>query len=686
MEINPFDNVIVSEPRRIEKPVKGLNDQPLAELVDQFQALEKGEIPRNSKVSSALFVISPEPGYGKSHLIGRLFKTLQGRATLVYLRPFTNPASCWKSILLKMVQEMEFPESAETEFCSEGDYTQLEGLAHGILKNVVIHGLEEGTITARNKAVYLNYFKKVSVLELQKSKKWINWVSEKVSPLASRLNIQLRRAGIRLNASAGSWLGVLGKYAYSSKNYDTRQACLDWLRGGSIDEEQANVIHIGKADRPSAELALNDLNELCKERIMDLCFLAGFYRPFLFCFDQTETYAGDRDPVNAQTFGLVVQTIVDDCMNQMTVITANQVPWYKTIQPYWQEAHIHRLRQPHIELESLTKQQAEELLAHRLEGWNLPERKVARMVDRKWLKGLPALKSGLGVRQFLYECGKRWKALNEGPVVEEPKEKELDNLFQSCLQKVRAQPKRMVFDPDVLFWLVREVARDLRGVLVEEHKSEKGYLLLRWKGDGVNVYFGFEPGSNWSRWGAINREAKRLFDETPAATKVLFFRTPELKEIPSPTWKSAPQLREAKAKYLHILILNKTEMAELYASYDLYCDAAEGNIPFDRESVLIFIRKQLTSFWSRILERDPGKWGSQDDVPPKSSKEGPKKKLVEQVRDIVKREKFLSLQDLMARISPPVTEDQLHKAHSCIREIKVHVSPTMTVLQWRPDA
>jgi hypothetical protein len=683
MEINPFDNVIVSEPRRIEKPVQGLNDLPLAELVNQFQGLEKGEIPRNAKVGSALFVISPEPGYGKSHLIGRLFKTLQGHATLVYLRPFTNPASCWKSILLKMVQEMEFPESAETEFCSEGDYTQLEALAHGILRNVVIHGVQEGTIKTRNKGVLLEYFQKVSVLELQKRKKWIAWVSEKVSSLASRFNRQLRSAGIKLNASAGSWLGVLGSYAYSPKNYDTRQACLDWLRGGSIDEDQAEFLHISKADRPSAELALNDVNELCKERILDLCCLAGFYRPFVFCFDQTETYA--VDPVNAQTFGLVIQTMVDDCVNQMTVITANQVPWLRTIQPHWQEAHIHRLRQPKIELESLTEKQAEELLKHRLEGWNLSEKKKAKMVENKWLKDLFAVKSAWGVRQFLYECGKRWKTLTEGAVVEVPKEKELGNLFQSYLKKVRAKPKRMVFDPDVLFWLVREVARDLAGTVVEECKSQKGYFVLRWKAPGLNIYFGFEPGSNWSRWGAINREAKRLCDGAHA-TKVLLFRTPELKAIPSPTWKSAPQLKEAKAEYLHILLLNKTEMAELYGSYDLYSDAAEENIPFGREDVLTFIRKQLAPFWARILEGDPGKWGSQENAPAESSKEGPKKKLIDQVRDIVKREKFLSLQDLMARIPPPVTEDQLHKAHSCIPEIKVHVSPTMTVLQWRPDA
>ena len=683
MQINPFDNVIVSEPRRIEKPVKGLNERPLAELADQFQGLEQGEIPRSSRVGAALFIMSPEPGYGKSHLIGRLFKALQGRATLVYLRPFTNPSSCWRSILLKMVQEMEFPESAETEFCNEGDYTQLEGLAHGILKNVVIHGLRQGTITARKKDALLEYFRKVSVLELRKSEEWVEWVGEKVSSLALRLNRQLRGAGIRLNASAGSWLGVLGKYAYSPWNYDTRQACLDWLRGGSVDEEQANLLHIGKADRPGPEMALNDMNELCKERIVDFCSLAGFYRPFLFCFDQTETYAAD--PVNAQTFGLVIQTMVDECFNQMTVITANQVPWHRTIKPQWQEAHIHRLRQPHIELESLTGRQAEELLDQRLEGWDLHERKLAKIADRKWLHELFAEKSSWGVRQFLYECGKRWKALTEGPGIKAPEGEELDSLFHTYLQKVRSQPKRMVFDPDVLFWLVRELARDLPGIIVEEHKSQKGYFALRWKADGVSVYFGFEPGSNWSRWSAINREAKKLCERTPK-TKCLFFRTPELKQIPAPTWKSAPALREAKAEYLHILHLDKPDMSELYASYDLYSDAAEGNIPFDREKVLAFIRDRHNQFWLRVLESDPGKWAARKEASAASSKEGPKKKLVDQVRDIVRREKFLSVRDLTSRVSPPVTEEQLHEAHSCIREIKVHVSPTMTVLQWRPEA
>jgi hypothetical protein len=59
--------------------------------------------------------------------------------------------------------------------------------------------------------------------------------------------------------------------------------------------------------------------------------------------------------------------------------------------------------------------------------------------------------------------------------------------------------------------------------------------------------------------------------------------------------------------------------------------------------------------------------------------------LIHKIRDIVRQDKFLSISDLMAKISPPVSEEELHRARACIAEIQVHTSPHMTVLQWRPN-
>jgi hypothetical protein len=201
MDINPFDNLIVSEPRRIEKPVSGLNDRALRKLTAQFKTLEKESYPRATRLSGAQFVLSPQPGYGKSHLIGRLFRQLRGRATLVYIRPFTHAASCWRSILLKMVQEMEFPDSAEAEFRSKDESTQLEALVHGILMNIVVSGLEDGSIKFKNQQAALDYFKQVTLQQLRAKRKWVKWVDEKTSALAYRLNKLLKRTGVKLNAS-----------------------------------------------------------------------------------------------------------------------------------------------------------------------------------------------------------------------------------------------------------------------------------------------------------------------------------------------------------------------------------------------------------------------------------------------------------------------------------------------------
>ncbi len=80
MNQNPFEDNVVFEPREASRSVPGLNDQPLAAIIRQFERLEAEPYPRRYPVNlKAQLVTSPEPGYGKSHLIGRLFRALKGR-------------------------------------------------------------------------------------------------------------------------------------------------------------------------------------------------------------------------------------------------------------------------------------------------------------------------------------------------------------------------------------------------------------------------------------------------------------------------------------------------------------------------------------------------------------------------------------------------------------------------------
>lgn len=683
MDINPFESVIVSEPRRIEAPVPGLNDAPLESLTRQLEKLSAPGFPRAVKLAGAQFVQSPAPGYGKSHLIGRLFKRLRGSATLIYLRPYTNASTCWKSILLKTVQELEFPESAEAEFCGANESNQLEALVHGILVNVAINGIEQGIIRVKEKQATVKYFRSVDLRQLRSNRKWVGWVFEKRVQLAALMEAQMKRRGIFLNASPISWLSVLIHYAYRPKDYELRQACLDWLRGGSIDDEEAASIGILPADRPVHDLAMDQLNCAARDRIVDFCGLSGFFRPFVFCFDQTENYGSN--PGLAESLGLVVEGLVAECVNQMTVVTANQHPWHNAVQVHWQEAHKDRLLRPTLELGGLNRDQARALLKIRLEGWQPPAGRMDDMLEGGWLDDLFRQAREIGVRHFLLECSRRWQEAATAPRREPPKpvrQPDIGDLYRSYVNKLKTQPKRMVFDPDALYWLVHEVGCR-KGVATRKFKSMKGYLVARWDVDRRKVHFGFEAGHHFRRWQAIQKETARYHEADPSS-KSVFFRTPELRTVPGAGWKIAPEMAAAKAKYLHIIILSRDDMAGLYAAYDLCMDAVEGDIPVEPDAVVGFVREHLKPFWERVLEPAPEKWdrGRQRPDPPEPQ-EGPPSGLIKKIRDIVKREKFMSVADLMARLSPPVSEEELHRARACISEIQVHASPSMTVLQWR---
>ena len=129
---NPFEDNVVFEPRDAEQSVRGLNDRPLESLLRQFARLEVEAVPRRRPVRlKAQLVTSAEPGYGKSHLIGRLFEALRQRATLVYLPPFQDAGSSWRSILLRMVQELHRPRHWRAGEGHAQEPTQLDAFACG---------------------------------------------------------------------------------------------------------------------------------------------------------------------------------------------------------------------------------------------------------------------------------------------------------------------------------------------------------------------------------------------------------------------------------------------------------------------------------------------------------------------------------------------------------------------------
>ncbi len=596
---NPFAENIVKDPRRVEAPVAGLNDRQLQRLLDEFGSLETTDSRQEKKqLSHALLVTSPEPGYGKSHLLGRFLRTLDKRATKIYVKPFQNPSLCWHSVLLRTVQELNFPDRSDIEFGQPGEPTQLDAFALGVLAHLAAEQIEAGVIEHRDPKTVAQYLRDNPVEAFgfaDPADPWANWMRTEFNALLPLFERQLESHRIDFAPSCSSWLRVLFSYAFFPADFELRKTCLSWLKGESIEPEEGEKLGLRAREIAKADLQSGEVNELCKARIFDLCSLAGAYRPFVFCFDQTEIY-GHR-PELGRCFGMVISELVRQTCNHMTVVTANLDPWLKAILPYMEKADQDCFCSPHISLEGLNRVHGEALIKSRLKQSGAAG-EASYFFENGWLKDkFPTGQSRLGTRHFLQLCQKRWEYLANGEPVHggksaEPGQRSLEDYFDHYRRELLSKPKRLLFDPDTLLWVVQEAAKGVPGLTIEPHRGEN--IILVWKTGVRQTLFGFESGSHWKRWQVICREAASCFQATKART--VFFRTPELGPIPG-RWKIAGEIQQARKSYLEILCLEKAEVAELYAARELYAEAVQGNIPFSGEEALRLLAVKLNPWW-----------------------------------------------------------------------------------------
>ncbi len=368
---------------------------------------------------------------------------------------------------------------------------------------------------------------------------------------------------------------------------------------------------------------------------MVFCQLAAFYRPFVFCFDQTEAYG--HAPGLARCFGTVVAQIHLLAPNQMMVVTANQQPWEETVARHMETADKDRFTP--LALEGLNRAQAEELVRQRCKEWDVPAGQVGAFLGGEWLQGkFPTERNRMGTRQFLQLCGTRWEhqetwwnaqdraVAARKATMTVPTGPDLGGLLDRYADDLARKPKRLGFNPDAFRWLVEDVARDRPGWKVSANtKSVRDDLLpVMWTppGDGRKVFLGFEAGDNWKRWRSILHEARACCVSSPSSPpldragtvmgKAALFRTAGQATIPGAKWSIAAEMEAAKGSFFDLIELDAGATAELYAARGLYLDAVAGDLPVSAEDVLDFLVRELEPFWQRIEAPLDGEDGRQE--------------------------------------------------------------------------
>ncbi len=626
---DPFADRVFREPRQPNTPsVSGLNDRALGRLLAQFRRLATPRLPGSSPSTSlrklaepAQLVVSPQPGYGKSHLIGRLFNALEGSATLIYVTPFQSAGLCWQSVLLRTVQELTFPDRAEPAGTAAGEpATQFDAFAHGVLAHLVARLIETGRLEHPDPAGAAGWLRErpLEAFALaDPSHPWSHWLRGIFAQFQPELEGELRRAGLALHSPG--WLRVLFAYASSRVGDDVRPLCLGWLSGQTLESAEAARLGLRAGEVTPADLP-DHINELCWRRLLDFCQLAGFYRPFVFCFDQTEAYGHSTGL--ARAFGTVIAQLHLMAANQMTVVTANQQPWEETVARHMENADKDRFVP--LPLEGLNRAQAEELVRLRCAAGEVPAGMADAFVGGEWLADrFPTERNRMGTRQFLQACSVRWQqpdpwwqptpeAIAAAPRTgaAAPPRPSLHALFDRYTDETIQKPRRLGYNPDVFRWLTEEAIKSRSDMVATANTaSPRGYLPVMWLNlsEVPKVFIGFEPGDNWKRWRGILHEAEQCCGQAPQSkkglrSKAVFFRTTEQAPIPGPRWGIAAEVMEARKNYLDLIELDAASTAELYAARTLFLDAAAGDLPYQPGEVLDFLAHELSPFWERIRQ------------------------------------------------------------------------------------
>jgi hypothetical protein len=670
---DPFGDNIVNEPRLIESAVESLNAEALSKVIAHFQKLSVQPIPRLRDVANAVVVLSPEPGYGKSHLIGRLFRRLDDDATLINVRPFQDASSCWISVLERVVTELNYPDEADKVALTPGDVTQLDTLARRVMVHLVCRLLagEAKLPKVKDPKRALAFFQKFPNAVFE-TPEWRSWLSKSFEGLLPALDAMLAEDGVQMKPSRGAWLKVLFKYAFSEHEPELRQSCLEWLRYEPLAPEDGARVGLRLAELPSAEAPWEQRNGCCFDRIRDLFQIAAYYRPFLMCFDQTELYATTAEL--ARSFGQVLSRLRREAKNHVTVVTANEFVWNERLFRHFEKADQDGTDDP-IHLDGIREAQARELLLARLEAWKTPKEEQQQFVDG-WITELFRGQVMRGVRHVLREASTRWS----NPTPPTPRA-----LFEAYRQRLLADPKRLDFDSGVLQLVCETVLGPAAGVDVSPLRGGRGYLSMQWGAPDADVLIGFEAGSHWKTWEAIVREATR-YRETRAKggrpASAAFFRTSGQKAIPA---RSQAAIQDSKC--VHIVDLTRPDAASLYAAHDLYADVQQGNQDVPVDELLAFLREELAPQAKRLLAREAPTSTSTSSV--SNEPDPPDQRRIEAICVALRTMRFATMDMLLERLKPnypELTSDRVLDDCHDVPMVRVVTSPNSVVIRWIQSA
>ena len=577
----------------------------------------------------------------------------------------------------------------------EGAGSQLEAFSKGVLVHVAADHMAAGGVKdysrIKDAVEYLRAHPLKVLGPTPGSKVLIDWIKAGLDDqtVVQKLAGLLRKRGVNLNRREAAWLKVLAGYAFSEPDTPARDAALKWIRGDPLEPEELNTLKLVPADNEGKpEWSASEVNDLCIQRLKDLCVLSSYYRPFVFCFDQTEFYGNDKGLVNA--LGKGIDALYATIPNQLTIVTTNATNWAADVLPIMDPAYRNRFSSE-ISLEGITADQAKDLIRARLTDFQVSNADVLAFVGEGWLAAQFSGLRQIGVRDLLIGAAERFRALAK-PSAEPRPRPPLADLFAAEVNTIRANKALHQYNQDCLMWFAQALAAGYEGVTIRNTRDR--YFTLQWAWPDRSVYFAFEAGDHNARWRAIAREAIALSGSVKRFAAIVF-RTPDLKAIPRPTWDAVKtQINDAQSKGLRLVTLSLGEVCELHAARELYSNALQGNIDYQPPEVFQWLKARFEPWFKRYSQSVLDVSHSEASPPPRQTNGERASEAVEAnltkaqfetVLKCVSQRMLVDINEVLRALGRPdeSLKTAVLRALERSPNVKAHPGPQTIYLQWR---
>jgi len=663
--LNPFESAVVRDPKECGGSAPSLNKLAVERVVQRFRLLTSDNLPKTMRRPAAQLVLSPSAGFGKSHLIGRLYRELGNAATIVHQTPFQAPSLVWQTVLSNTINELCSIDESETA----ASRWKIELFANSVVCRSVAELIRNGRLKFQRAPEVLSMLDGAKVsLSGERDDPIGDVVRERFFDVFRPLSGD-QLFGVR---ESRAWLTSFFHLATAARHDEAFRASVAWLRYEPFDLELAESTGFRAQEIPRAE-DVSQINQDCWLRLLGLCRWSSMFRPFLFCFDQTEDYAHRKEL--ATCFGTMIRRMTDELPWQLTLVTANQNIWQNGIWSFIDSAGQARFDLPAMELKGVRRSGAREFIAVKLRDAQVPEEVVQRFADETWLDALFPGYREIPAREFMRQCRERWEGKPAGRA-------SLDALLEDRIAEFEATPKRLGYNPDAFRWFVADF-------FPETHSKTEPPAMTRlapyaetaiWDPQGKWLAFAFFRELQYQQWKSLVARSEAAC-VSAGMVKLIVFRTPDLNEIPKPTWKmTGPIIREGLRKYVHLICLKPEEVALLYASRELHLEARAGDLPdFHADEVLQFLRGRLAHLRSTALGPVSG--------PPEPVATGKSpahdEELRSRIRILVSQRKLIAAQQVVETIGPPLTVEHLKELTDDIPGVRKIAHPNHLTLLWQ---